>query len=317
MKEDIEKQLFFVNSMKDIIQSKCLRTIIMSPTIFQTNLYAPNWILGNQTASQVVDDYYERSLRYDNVTNCPIEKPFFNGKLCITCSEPRPVFDLMERKCVSCGEGYSPNNVTKKCDLIPIPVYASNYNDTNYSLDGLSNLPARPADAVGDCPLKDPFFNGKKCISCIYPTYWSIPNSKCLTCSPDFAYDINTKNCEKIVHSCLTKLEGTQWVTRLDNYHNVFMEREGVLKRNFGASKLCDVDRPFCDSIGCISCPAPRSYFSVDNLRCVAPGRDEVFNANIHAFVKPMKNYQTMVGATFILSPANITDNPSLSKCRQ
>jgi hypothetical protein len=94
MREDIDKQLFFVNSMRDIIYSKCLRTVIMSPTVFQTNLYALNWILGNQTASQVVDEYYQRSMRYDNVTNCPIDRPFFSGQACITCSPPRPVFDL-------------------------------------------------------------------------------------------------------------------------------------------------------------------------------------------------------------------------------
>ena len=85
MREDIEKQLFFVNSMKEVLESKCLRTIILSPTIFQTNLYAAKWILGNQTANQVVDDYYERSLRYDNVTNCTVERPFFDGQAWIIC----------------------------------------------------------------------------------------------------------------------------------------------------------------------------------------------------------------------------------------
>ena len=115
MREDIEKQLFFVNSMKEVLESKCLRTIILSPTIFQTNLYAANWILGNQTANQVVDDYYERSLRYDNVTNCPVERPFFDGQACIICAEPRPVFDLFARRCVTCGEGYAPNTNSKKC----------------------------------------------------------------------------------------------------------------------------------------------------------------------------------------------------------
>lgn len=104
-------------------------------------------------------------------------------------------------------------------------MYASNYNDTNYGLDGMTYVPARPADAVGDCLLAEPFFNGKKCIACHAPTYWSIPNSKCQTCPPDTGYDINTKNCEKLVRNCLTKLESTQWVTRMDNYWNVFTQR--------------------------------------------------------------------------------------------
>lgn len=196
----------------------------MSPTIFQTNLYAPNWILGNQTASQVVDEYYQRSLRYDNVTNCPVDRPFFNGQTCMTCNPPRSVFDLLERKCVSCGEGYEPNNITKKCDLIPIPVYASNYNETNYSLDGLADFPPRPADAVGDCPLSNPFFDGKKCIPCHYPTYFSIPNSICKHCPAEHAYDVNTRNCEKIVKNYLTQID-SKWVTKIDNYINIFHDR--------------------------------------------------------------------------------------------
>lgn len=66
--------------MEDILYSKCLKVLNLSPTIFQTNLYVDNWILGDQTADEVVDEYYQRSLRYHNVTNCPISRPFFEGK---------------------------------------------------------------------------------------------------------------------------------------------------------------------------------------------------------------------------------------------
>lgn len=55
MNRDIEKQLFFVQSMQDILYARCLKVIILSPTIFQTNLYVDNWILGDQTADEVVD----------------------------------------------------------------------------------------------------------------------------------------------------------------------------------------------------------------------------------------------------------------------
>lgn len=59
------------------------------------------------------------------------------------------------------------------------------------------------------------------------------------------------------------------------------------------------------------------SYFNMDTMRCVAPGKHEVYNPNIHAFVVPLRDYQTMVGAKYIISPANITDNPALSKCKE
>ena len=46
--------------------------VILSPTIFQTNIYAKNWILGNLTIDNLIDQYYLRSKNYENVTNCPI-----------------------------------------------------------------------------------------------------------------------------------------------------------------------------------------------------------------------------------------------------
>jgi len=91
------------------------------------------------------------------------------------------------------------------------------------------------------------------------------------------------------------------------------------VRRNIstGIYKLCDADRPFCDAVGCIACSEPRGYFNVDTLRCVTPGKEEVYNANIHSFVIPLKNYQSMVGAKYIISSINITDEASLSKCKE
>lgn len=55
---------------------------------------------------------------------------------------------------MSCGDGFQANNATKMCELIPIAIYYTNYNDTNYSLEGLPSIPPRSADAVGDCQLQ-------------------------------------------------------------------------------------------------------------------------------------------------------------------
>lgn len=46
--------------------------VILSPTIFQTNIYATNWTLGNLTIDDLIEQYYQRSIRYDNITNCPV-----------------------------------------------------------------------------------------------------------------------------------------------------------------------------------------------------------------------------------------------------
>lgn len=77
--------------------------VILSPTIFQTNIYAKNWILGNLTIDNLIDQYYLRSRNYENVTNCPIEYPFFNGQECIICEEPNLIFNYSSKKCVNCG----------------------------------------------------------------------------------------------------------------------------------------------------------------------------------------------------------------------
>lgn len=76
--------------------------VLLGPTIFQTNIYADGWILGNMTIDDLIDQYFERSMRYDNITNCPNEFPFFNGKKCVICPEDHPVFNIEEKKCVNC-----------------------------------------------------------------------------------------------------------------------------------------------------------------------------------------------------------------------
>ena len=68
--------------------------VLLGPTIFQTNIYADGWILGNMTIDDLIDQYFERSMRYDNITNCPNEFPFFNGEKCIICPEDDPVFNI-------------------------------------------------------------------------------------------------------------------------------------------------------------------------------------------------------------------------------
>ena len=57
----------------------------LGKTVFQTNLAAKNWLLGDQIISNIIDQYTERLKNYENVSNCPIEKPFFDGYKCINC----------------------------------------------------------------------------------------------------------------------------------------------------------------------------------------------------------------------------------------
>lgn len=77
---DIQKQFTLIDSIEKMVYTKCQGSILLSPTIFQSNIYAPNWFLGkNQTIDDLIEEYYQRSIQYHNVTNCPLEFPFFDG----------------------------------------------------------------------------------------------------------------------------------------------------------------------------------------------------------------------------------------------
>jgi hypothetical protein len=86
MQEDLLVQIFLADTIEAVLDSKCKKAALLSPTIWQTNLQAPNWIIGDQTLDDIVDDYYDRSVRYGNITNCPLQQPYFNGTVCINCT---------------------------------------------------------------------------------------------------------------------------------------------------------------------------------------------------------------------------------------
>lgn len=112
---DAKKMLVFLESMQQILTADCLGTIIIGPTIFQTNLYAKNWILGNYTTDDLVDIYNSRSVKYDNITNCPINTPFFDGQKCITCPTGNPVFNIQTLQCGQCPHNEHVDNIHKRC----------------------------------------------------------------------------------------------------------------------------------------------------------------------------------------------------------
>lgn len=99
---DLNAQLYFIDHILSILRSKCAQRAILSPTIWQTNLNAPNWILGDQTLDDVIEDYYQRAITYDNITNCNIRTPFFSNGHCINCPPKTPIFNLYTAQCISC-----------------------------------------------------------------------------------------------------------------------------------------------------------------------------------------------------------------------
>lgn len=145
---DIDKQIFFLNSIESIIYTNCSMNVILSPTIWQTNIYSPNWVLGNMTIDDLIEQYYQRSIRYDNITNCPIEFPFFDGKQCILCPNATPAFDISQKKCIACPPDSRIDNSQKKC--VPNTHYTNWTNLVNFSpKDGPFPI---PAEGATPCP---------------------------------------------------------------------------------------------------------------------------------------------------------------------
>ena len=71
------------------------------------------------TIDDLIEQYYQRSIRYDNITNCPIDFPFFDGKQCIKCPSSTPAFDISQKKCLACPSDHKIDNNKKKCVQIP------------------------------------------------------------------------------------------------------------------------------------------------------------------------------------------------------
>lgn len=112
---DLDAQVFFIENIQSIIKQRCNRKAILTPTIWQTNLNAANWILGEQTLDDVVEEYFQRSTTYDNVTNCPASTPFFNGRECINCPREAPIWNLYSQECVSCPTGTVYQGQSRSC----------------------------------------------------------------------------------------------------------------------------------------------------------------------------------------------------------
>ena len=138
MNRDIARQKDLVQDLEGVINRPCLEQVLTSG-IFQSNVYAKNWILGPQTSDQLIDEYAERSLLFDNVTNCPLSHPFFDGVRCTNCTERLPIFNIYTKRCEKCKYDTEIDNDLKRC--VQKEHYSNFAEVENYNLDGLLTLP--------------------------------------------------------------------------------------------------------------------------------------------------------------------------------
>jgi hypothetical protein len=186
-------QIYYLTTIQNVLTQNCTNTATLSPTAYQSNIYAPNWITGNQTINDIVNQYIARSQQYDNITNCPLTAPFYNGFQCISCTDPFPIFDMKALVCTNCPAGQILDTQSKVCVLgVPSQPNATNiYTPINY-------LGPQPILSPYDipCPTTTPYFNGFGCIAC--PTQSPIFNGtsgQCTNCPIGSQFNSITHAC--------------------------------------------------------------------------------------------------------------------------
>ena len=106
--------------------------------------------MGNINLDDVIEEYYQRSIQYHNVTNCPLDFPFYDGQQCMNCSSPSlPLFNMQTKACDACPFDTSVDLDLRKC--IPMPHNSDYTKSNNYNLDGATSLPT-PDPKLTPCP---------------------------------------------------------------------------------------------------------------------------------------------------------------------
>lgn len=65
-------QIYYLQTIQTVLKDNCTTTAVLSPTMYQSNLNAVNWIAGNQSVVNLINEYIARSFQYESVTNCPL-----------------------------------------------------------------------------------------------------------------------------------------------------------------------------------------------------------------------------------------------------
>ena len=98
---------------------------------YSTNVDAPNLLVRNASTYKRLVDSFEASKAAkleDRLAGCPNEQPYFNGKECIGCSQPTPLFSLDDQLCSKCSTGKIYSVETRTCVEVS---YATSPNALN------------------------------------------------------------------------------------------------------------------------------------------------------------------------------------------
>jgi hypothetical protein len=115
---------------------------------------------------------------------CPMSAPFISGTTCVSCFLPNywdqnsnvcatcptgTQYNVSQSRCVACPDGFVFNTATYTCVIYvtTCPIQGQYFNSAmNQCM----------------CIATVPYFDGRQCVACNPPNYWSALISACLTC---------------------------------------------------------------------------------------------------------------------------------------
>jgi len=153
----------------------------------------------------VTKEYALRSMKEQNVTNCPLATPFWDGIKCIDCVDPNNLFRIDTLTCTSCKSTEVFNLTTRSCETINTPITTPiitptvQPNATNPAGFPRVISTTTPTNTSTDvpCAKATPFFNGVSCIDCTSPNnLFDSISQKCSACNQTSVFNPKTNQCE-------------------------------------------------------------------------------------------------------------------------
>ena len=163
---------------------------------YYSNIANPSWISVGSAPSDVITNI-TKSSAMANYKPCPTATPFFDGKDCIVCVEPSPIYSYDANKCSSC---VSPTIFDKNLHACVNTVHKQTNPNTANNLI-FSGRPLNEWNAyyfnnqtsdktISDCPANVPYFDGATCITCPVDTpYFNLEFRVCQSCEKGESYD--------------------------------------------------------------------------------------------------------------------------------
>ena len=106
--------------------------------------------------------------------DCPSNIPFLDEiNNCKACSNDQ-IYDISQKTCKICEAGAFYNSIAHQCDRVGVMINSKQTDNGNYL-----GTPPNFNNQISSCLNDKPYFNGKSCISCSLPMYFSFKTNLC------------------------------------------------------------------------------------------------------------------------------------------